>query len=309
MNYHCICMSPAIDAFVHLDCAPRGEDEVFKNVADVENVGGKAINVARWLAVRGASVSCRGLVGEDNAALFARELARYGIEDRFRRVPGATRRNEMIAWPGGAFKINRQAFPQVETVATIDCSDVGEGDVVILSGSLPICCAATFYADLIHALRRTGAHIVLDASGEALRHGVESRPDVVKPNAEECESLVGFVPKSAAEFARATVRLHEKVAYPIISDGAGGCWFDGRYQVAPHVNVVDTTSAGDVLLAEWCWRRWGRNAGSAVDDRCRLADAARYAVAAGSAACLMPGSTPPTPEAVDQLAQSLKTIC
>ena len=104
-------MSPAIDATVTLPRAPKGDGEIFKDVAEEENVGGKTVNVARWLALRGADVACGGLLGEDNDRPFAKELAKYGIEDRFVRVPGATRRNEMIVWPGGSMKLNRSAFP------------------------------------------------------------------------------------------------------------------------------------------------------------------------------------------------------
>ena len=111
VKFFCLCMSPALDATVKLPSAPKGEGEIFKDVAEEENVGGKAVNVARWLALRGAEVLCGGLLGEENDRPFAKELAKYGIADCFVRVPGATRRNEMITWPGGSIKLNRAAFP------------------------------------------------------------------------------------------------------------------------------------------------------------------------------------------------------
>ena len=113
MTFYCLCMSPAIDATVRLPCAPKGGGEIFKDVAEDENVGGKAVNVARWLALRGARVVCGGLLGEDNDRPFVRELSKYGIEDRFLRIAGSTRRNEMIVWPGGSMKLNRSAFPKL----------------------------------------------------------------------------------------------------------------------------------------------------------------------------------------------------
>lgn len=291
MKFFCLCMSPAIDALVRLPEAPKGDGEIFKDVVDEDNVGGKAINVARWLAIRGEQVACGGLLGEDNAALFELELAKYGIEDRFIRVPGSTRRNSMVTWPGGSFKVNRMAFANVNSVTAAEVlasvigtqddgdeaalTDVGV-DVAILSGSLPKCCAPSFYAECIKLLKAKGITVVLDASGEALRLGVDAGPDLVKPNAEECEALVGFIPKSPDEFRRATEIIRQKCAHVIISDGAAGAWFDGEFVSAPKVDVVDTTSAGDTLLAEWCHSH-----------------DARLAVAAGSAACTMPGSKPP----------------
>ena len=88
MKFFCLCMSPAVDALVKLPGAPKGDGEIFKDVADEENVGGKTINVARWLAIRGDEVVCGGLLGEDNAVPFEKELAKHGIGDAFLRVPG-----------------------------------------------------------------------------------------------------------------------------------------------------------------------------------------------------------------------------
>ena len=295
MKFFCLCMSPAIDATVNLPRAPKGEGEIFKDVAEEENIGGKTVNVARWLALRGASVVCGGLLGEDNDRPFAKELAKYGIEDRFVRVPGATRRNEMIVWPDGSVKLNRSAFPLLTSLDGIDCLSGADGcDVAILSGSLPKCCGKAFYADCVRRLKEKGVAVVLDASGEAMRLGVEAGPDLIKPNAEECEPLVGFVPKSSEEFRSATENLRRKVAHVLISDGGAGAWFDGEFVPAPKVEVSDTTAAGDTLLAEYCWQTFGCSA--------PLMEAGRWAVAAGSAACTMPGGAPPALELVSQLA-------
>jgi len=285
MKFFCLCMSPAVDALVELPRAPKGEGEIFKDIIDRENVGGKAINVARWLAVRGDSVSCGGLLGEDNAVPFGNELAKYGIKDCFRRVRGATRRNEMVTWPGGSFKVNRVAFPNARAVCVEEVlGDVADAEVAIVSGSLPECCAPSFYADCVKLLKAKGLEVVLDASGRALDMGVKAGPDVIKPNAEECGPLVGFVPKSPDEFASATKLLRRHCGHVIISDGASGAWFDGEFVAAPKVEVVDTTAAGDTLLAEWCHSR-----------------DPRLAVAAGTAACMMPGSLPPDVATVEAL--------
>ena len=317
MKFFCICMSPAIDATVTLPHPPKGEGEIFKDVVEEENVGGKTVNVARWLALRGADVACGGLLGEDNDRPFAQELAKYGIEDRFMRVPGATRRNEMIVWPGGSVKLNRAAFPKLGegessfAKASEDKRGMGNGErgvceevlpqlsqspgVAILSGSLPPAIPKDFYARAVAALKARGWQTVLDASGAAMRLGLEAGPDLIKPNAEECEPLVGFVPKTPDEFARATAMLREKAAHVVISDGGAGAWFDGTFVPAPKVEVVDTTAAGDTLLAEFCWRF--------LAEGLPIAEAGRWAVAAGSAACTMPGGAPPALEVVAQLGQ------
>ena len=336
MKFFCLCMSPAIDATVTLPRAPKGDGEIFKDVAEEENVGGKTVNVARWLALRGADVACGGLLGEDNDRPFAKELAKYGIEDRFVRVAGATRRNEMIVWPCGSMKLNRSAFPGLGsgTSGTSETSGTGgiatvidqvlsrlsqsshlsyssheshasQHGVAILSGSLPPAVPKDFYARAVAAFKAQGWLTVLDASGEAMRLGLEAGPDLIKPNAEECEPLVGFVPKTPEEFARTTAMLREKAAHVVISDGGAGAWFDGEFIPAPKVEVVDTTAAGDTLLAEFCWRFWGNGERGMGNGERGLGNAGRWAVAAGSAACTMPGGAPPAQELVEQLYQDM----
>ena len=301
MDFLCICLSPAIDATVRLGAWPT-DGCILKDAAETLAPGGKAVNVARWLAKRanaaanGAKIACGGLLGEDNAAVFARELSRYGIDDRFIRVPGTTRVNEMFVTPSGCFKVNRPAFPGLTASAVPGGTEsfaAGPADVVVLSGSLPRDFPSDTYRRLVAAAKDAGATVVLDASGPALAEGAKARPDVIKPNADECRALVGFVPKTPDEFARATAALKAFCDCPIISDGASGCWFDGTFVPAPPVETLDTTAAGDTLLAEWCWRRYG------------LADAdgaGRWAVAAGSAACTMPGGEPPPFGLVEELA-------
>ena len=293
-------MSPAIDANVALEKAPRGEGEIFKNVKTVENAGGKTINVARWLAIRGGNeVVCAGLLGEDNATLFEKEFSKYGIIDKMTRVKGATRRNEMITWPDGSFKLNQAAFEGVkfdedefleELVSSIPRESLGVQEIcAVLSGSLPKCCRVDFYAKAVKAFKAAGAFVALDASGEAMKRALEAKPDLIKPNAEECEDLIGFIPKTPEEFQQATARLREFATHVIISDGGAGAWFDGEFIAAPQVECVDTTSAGDTLLAEYCFSK---------DAKC--------AVAAGSAAVEMPGSNPPSVDRVKELAAQIK---
>lgn len=286
MRFRCLCLSPAIDATVRIGAWPV-DGCVIKDAVDVFAPGGKGLNVARWLAKRGATVSCGGLLGTDNAAVFEKELRHYGIEDRFVRVEGATRVNEMFVTPHGSFKVNRPAGGKF--VGYEAFLDFGNDDVVVMSGSLPKEWPADAYRVLVGAARASGAKVILDASGKALVEGVKAHPDVIKPNAEECKALVGFIPGTPDEFRRANEALKAFCAFPIISDGSSGCWFDGEFVPAPEVEVLDTTAAGDTLLAEWCF-----------------SGDPKLAVAAGSAACLMPGGEPPDIDVVLELKGKMK---
>lgn len=282
MKVLCVSLSPAIDVTLRLPAWPKDGD-VLVSTSEICTPGGKGLNVARHLAARGAEVVCCGFLGEENASPFASAFARLGIDDRMTRVPGPTRTNAMITTPQGSFKVNRPAFPsltreQAEAALAHVRAVVAQGAaVVILSGSLPPILPVETYRLLIDLARESGARTVLDTSGRALAEGVLAHPDVIKPNAVECAALVGKIPVTAEDFARVTAALRRTCGYPIISDGANGCWFDGRHVAAKPVEVVDTTGAGDALLAAWCWMKY---ACGASEEAC-----AEEAVRAGSAAC------------------------
>ena len=290
-RFFCLCLSPALDATVRLPRRPACDGEILAVPADEEVPGGKALNVARWLALRGAETALGGLLGEDGAAPFERELRRLGVRDAMRRVPGPTRRNEMFVAPGGAaFKVNRPAFPGLRPPSGADpfglAAAARAGATIVLSGSLPADFPADFYAGLVRAAKTAGARVALDTSGPALAAGVAAGPDLVKPNAEECEALVGFVPRTPAECRRATAALRALGAGSVVlSDGARGAWFDDVFVPAPRVDVLDATAAGDTLLAEYL-----------------VSGNPHLAVAAGSAACTRPGGAPPPWALVRRLA-------
>ena len=227
----------------------------------------------------------------------------------------------MIVWPGGSMKLNRAAFPELGngewggmrnglfeavmsqlTQGHLPSRESNSHDgVAILSGSLPSAAPKDFYASAVAHLKSLGFTVVLDASGPALAEGVKAHPDVIKPNAEECEPLVGFIPTTPDEFTKATAILLEKASHVIISDGGAGAWFDGEFVAASAVEVVDTTAAGDTLLAEFCWRMYGERKTGNGEQVMGNGERGAWAVAAGSAACTMPGGAPPSVSLVDGL--------
>lgn len=277
VRFLCVCLSPAVDVTVQIERWPTSGC-VIKNARDIiSRPGGKGLNVARRLAQNGADVACTGILGRDNARLFERELAKYGIQDFFARTSGATRINEMFIAHEGSFKVNRPASGgEVKSIEDLNIP-YDDFDVVIISGSLPYSWSDDTYCKLAERAKNAGLRVVLDAGGAALREGLKARPDIIKPNREECEELVGFPLQTPGDFLKANAILKEQCACPLISDGENGCWFDGFFVKAPEVEAFDTTGAGDTLLAEWCFRKFVCLQNST--------DAAKGAVAAASEAC------------------------
>jgi fructose-1-phosphate kinase PfkB-like protein/tetratricopeptide (TPR) repeat protein len=72
--------------------------------------------------------------------------------------------------------------------------------VLVLSGSLPAGCAPETYATVIARAAALNIPVILDASGDALRHGIDAGPMMIKPNrAEASELLERLAPASELE--------------------------------------------------------------------------------------------------------------
>ncbi len=299
-------LAPAIDCTLVLNRALE-PGALHLAVEESARPGGKGINVAKVLAARGFPVAAGGLLGQENAAPFVRLLAEMNIRDRFMRVPGETRRNLMLVHDGVEYKINRPAFPGLRyeeafirgTIIQL----VAGADVVILSGSLPASFPADTYARIVRVLRTMGKAVVLDASGEPFREGVLSKPALIKPNRVEAEELLGRALDNPEALRAACAELAAQHEAVILSDGARGAWFaQGRrlyHATAPTVNVVDTTAAGDMMLAEFC---------TGFFPGMRLTpELAARAAAAGAAAVEKLETVCPSRARVDQLA-ALSTV-
>jgi 1-phosphofructokinase len=170
---------------------------------------------------------------------------------------------------------------------------------VVLAGSLPPGAPDGWYAGLVGALAGTGVRVAVDTSGAplvALAADLERHaPHLMKPNGEELASLTGgdadaieADPSAAASAARLLV--DRGVAAVLATLGGSGAVLvtaEGSWHATPPPTaVVSTVGAGDSSLFGYLL---GDLRGAAPAERLRLA------VAYGSAAAGLPGTTIPTP--------------
>jgi 1-phosphofructokinase len=175
-------------------------------------------------------------------------------------------------------------------------------DWIVLAGSLPPGAPPEWYAELVTALRGAGARVAVDTSDAPLKALVEalpeSAPHLMKPNGEELASFTGHTngelegdPRAAADAAYGLVgRGVESVLVTLGPHGAvlveaGGAW----HATPPPTTVVSTVGAGDSSLFGYLY---GHVTGRGPDHRLALA------VAYGSAAAGLPGTTIPHPRQV-----------
>jgi fructokinase len=140
---------------------------------------------------------------------------------------------------------------------------------------------------------------IMDESYDATLRRMTELADVVKVSEED---LAGLFRSDDTDKALATLRSWNPQAGILYTKGgAGAAFYSGAnsgnkaWQVAaPRVEVVDTVGAGDASMAALAWSMLQS------PERDGLAHL-RFAVAAGAAACLALGATPPSLEQIDAL--------
>jgi 1-phosphofructokinase len=309
--------NPSVDRTVALPGAlERGAVQRVDHATS--QAGGKGVNISR--AAVSAGLESIAVIPAQRDDPFVLELEAAGIECRTSRPAGPIRVNLALTEPDGTTtKLNSPGAAvdreHLESLAAVLVQEARAASWTVLAGSLPPGAPARFYADLVprlHSVAGPGCRVAVDTSDEPLAELVEhlpaSAPDLLKPNAEELASVTGTDvaeleadPESAARAARRLVE--EGVGAVLVTLGAHGAVLvdrDGAWHaVPPPTTVVSTVGAGDsslfgYLLAEL----------RGLPPERRLA----LAVAYGSAAASLPGTTIPRPSDVDPDAATVRPL-
>ena len=319
--------NPSLDRTVSLP-GPLVRGGVNRLGGVVVEPGGKGVNVARVLVSAGQPAAAVLPAAAHDPLLLALEAAAAApstgsavLSTHAVTVAAPARINTAVTEPDGTTtKLNEpgaalspEEIDAVESAlleaATAAAAGEGARHWAVLSGSLPPGVPADWYARLVRLLRGSapGLRIAVDTSDEplaALAAGLpESAPDLVKPNGEELGQLVGLPADRAmalvdgaahwdlttvADAARILIDLGLGAVMATLGPAGavlvtgGGAW----HATAPKVPVASTVGAGDSSVAGYVLAdvRGG-------DEPERL----RTAMAYGSAAASLPGTTLPTP--------------
>jgi 1-phosphofructokinase len=296
--------NPSLDRTVNL-AGPLERGAVQRAESVQSQAGGKGVNISR--ASIAAGIRSIAVLPADKDDPFVLELLSDGVDCRPIPHAGDLRVNITITEPDGTTTKLNSPGPQAtpELLAALTESLVlraTDASWVVLAGSLPPGAPDDWYAALVAALQGAGARIAVDTSDAPLRALVDafpaSAPHLMKPNGEELASLTGHDadaleadPLAAARAGRELV--HQGVESVLVTLGPHGAVLvngDGAWHATPPtITVVSTVGAGDSSLFGYLY---GDVSGRDPEHRLALA------VAYGSAAAGLPGTTIPTPTQV-----------
>ena len=294
--------NPSIDRTVTLSSElVRGQ--VLRADRITSQSGGKGVNISRAAVAAGVPTIAVLPAAKDDP--YVLELLAAGIDCRPEEPVGQVRVNITITEPDGrTTKINSPGSTVDEELLHRLSEAVHHraraAAWVVLAGSLPPGAPADWYAVLAASLRRTPVKVAVDTSGAplaALTAGLEDcAPDLMKPNGEELASIAAADPvvveSDPAAAAAAAARLVERGVGAVLATlgGSGavlvtseGAW----HATPPPTTVVSTVGAGDSSLFGYLL---GDLRGA------EPAECLRLAVAYGSAAAGLHGTTIPAPE-------------
>jgi 1-phosphofructokinase family hexose kinase len=225
----CVAASPSIDKLFEVARVEIGR--IHRPDRFVQVPGGKGLNVARAAFSLGAEVRATGILAGHAGHWLEEALAAEGVTGAFAWAEGETRASLSVAdrtdrgltefYERGT-EVGPDGWKALEDVTTWILPGA---TWVTMSGNLPPGAPADGYARLIGIAREAGVAVALDARDQALEHGVEARPDVVKVNAEEASGLLRRPVETFEDARAAAVDVRSRLdagGAAIVTRGAEG---------------------------------------------------------------------------------------
>lgn len=281
-----VTLNPAIDYVVNLDTLTPGA----LNRAQGAEIffGGKGINVSLVLKTLGFPSRALGFTAGFTGRAIREGLEAQGVETDFVHLERGFSRINVKILSGAETEINGQGpeIPSQAVTALFDKLDaLGEGDILVLSGSVPGSLPPDLYGQILARLAGKQVRTVVDAAKDLLLNALKYRPFLVKPNLRELGELFGVTLSTRAEIVEHGKKLQAMGAGNVlVSLGAQGAILvddQGEVHTCPACRgtPVNSVGAGDSMVA-------GFLAGLVSGD---YRHALKLATAAGGATAFSPG--------------------
>lgn len=250
-------MNPAIDYVVDLPEFKTGQ--VNRILEEHIFYGGKGINVSVVLKELGFESCCLGFV----AGFTGKEIER-GLKEELGLC------SQMVHVDEGMTRINVKIHSQEESELNgmgplikqkdIDqllsqLDSIHDGDVFILSGSVPYGMSKDIYCDILKRLSQKSIKVVVDATGDLLMKTLAYHPFLIKPNNHELADLfqtqletiddIEYYARQLQKMGAQNVLISMAKDGSLLIDENGVCHRLGVYQGI----VKNSVGAGDSMVA------------------------------------------------------------
>lgn len=266
-----VTFNPSLDYIVSVDDFQVGRTN--RTTSEMLLPGGKGINVSTVLRNLGVESTALGFVAGFTGEELERELKHMGVQSGLIRLDqGITRINLKLKNIEGT-EINGQG-PMIgkDEIAQLDerLGRLGQGDVLVLAGSIPVSMPDDMYRRILSYLDGKGVLTAVDATRELLINVLEYHPFLIKPNNHELGEIFGVDLHTRDEVVPYGRKLQERGARNVLismaGEGAVLIAEDGSvYSTpAPKGTLVNGVGAGDSMvagfLAGWLERKEYRHA-------------------------------------------------
>ena len=272
-------LNPALDYDMYLKDDLQAEH---LNLAHEVNyrAGGKGINVSKVLKNLDVESTAIGFVAGFVGDFIIRDLKKDNIKSEFVELEGNTRINVKINGNDKETELTGVS-PEItaeklqELINKI--SDLKDGDILVLSGSVPASISSKIYKELSENVK-ANVEIVLDTRGNLLQDNIHNNL-FVKPNIHELREMFNEKLETKAEIVeKCKFFLDKGVKNVILSRGGEGALLVNKDFVleasVPKGQLINSIGAGDSMVAGFIA---GFVKGLSPEDSFRLA------VASGSA--------------------------
>ncbi len=250
-----VTFNPALDYIVRVEDLTLGR----VNRTNYEHIlpGGKGINVSIVLKNLGHDSCALGFMAGFTGREIERRLGQAGIRSDFIDVAGMSRINVKVK-SREETEINGLG-PDIRP-ADIDAlfaqlDRLVEGDVLVVSGSVPASLPADMYERILSRMEGRGIEVVVDATRDLLVNVLPYHPFLIKPNNHELGEIFGVELATCDEVVPYAKRLQERGARNVLVSmaGEGAVFVSERGEVstseAPKGTVVNSVGAGDSMVA------------------------------------------------------------
>ena len=251
-----VTFNPSLDYIVSVNDFQLG----LTNRTDSELIlpGGKGINVSTILMNLGIDSTAFGFAAGFTGEEIIREVEAMGIRSDFIKIDSGISRINLKLKNIDGTEINGSG-PEIseekieELLRKLDI--LGEGDILVLAGSIPASMPADMYSTIMERLQHKNVTFIVDATKDLLINVLKYKPFLIKPNNHELGELFDIKLTTREEVIPYGKKLQKQGARNVLismaGEGAVLVAEDGSvYEApAPKGTLVNAVGAGDSMVA------------------------------------------------------------